>query len=83
LLARCIFPAILAALFDLTPTVKIALLLMAVSLVPAIFPRKRLKLGGRANCVFGCWSRHRCARSGLSIIWSIAISLLASIRRLK
>ena len=50
---RCIFGAILAALFDLTPTVKIALLLMAVSLVSAIFPRKRLKLGGRANCVFG------------------------------
>jgi len=48
-----VFAAILAALFDLTPAIKIELLLMAVSLVPPILPGKQLKLGGRANYVYG------------------------------
>lgn len=45
--------AALAALFDLTPAVKIALLAMAVSPVPPILPGKQLKLGGRASYVYG------------------------------
>jgi BASS family bile acid:Na+ symporter len=45
--------AALAALFDLAPAVKIALLAMAVSPVPPILPSRQLKLGGRSRYVFG------------------------------
>jgi BASS family bile acid:Na+ symporter len=45
--------AALAALLDLAPAVKIALLAMAVSPVPPILPGKQLKLGGRSRYVFG------------------------------
>ena len=47
------FAATLAALFSLTPAAKIVLILMAVSPVPPILPGKQLKLGGRANYVYG------------------------------
>ena len=43
----------MAALFDLTPAVKIALILIAVSPVPPILPGKQLKLGGRIQYVYG------------------------------
>jgi BASS family bile acid:Na+ symporter len=45
--------AVLAALLDLTPAVKVALLAMAVSPVPPILSGKQLKLGGRASYAHG------------------------------
>jgi BASS family bile acid:Na+ symporter len=45
--------AALAALLDLAPAVKIALLATAISPVPPILPGKQLKLGGRSRYVFG------------------------------
>ncbi|TMA88180.1 MAG: hypothetical protein E6J74_28000 [Deltaproteobacteria bacterium] len=47
-----VFAAILAALFDLTRAVKVALLLIAVSPVPPILPGKQLKFGARARCLW-------------------------------
>jgi len=47
------FAAVLAAVFDLYPSVEIALLLLAVSPVPPILPGKQLKLGGHASYVYG------------------------------
>lgn len=47
------FAVTLDALFDLTPAVKIALILIAISPVLPILPGKQLKLGGRANYVYG------------------------------
>jgi BASS family bile acid:Na+ symporter len=45
--------AALAALLDLAPAVKIALVAMAVSPVPPILPGRQLKLGGRSRYVYG------------------------------
>ena len=45
--------AAIAALTDVAPAVKIALLAIAVSPVPPILPGKQLKLGGRSGYVFG------------------------------
>jgi BASS family bile acid:Na+ symporter len=45
--------AAIAALTNVAPAVKIALLAIAVSPVPPILPGKQLKLGGRSGYVFG------------------------------
>jgi BASS family bile acid:Na+ symporter len=48
-----LFAALLAALFPLTPVVKLGLVLMAVSPVPPFLPGKQLRSGGRPSYVFG------------------------------
>lgn len=45
--------AAIAALTDVVPAVKIALVAIAVSPVPPILPGKQLKLGGRSGYVYG------------------------------
>lgn len=47
------FAALLAWMFDLHRAVEIALIAAAVSPVPPILPSKQLKLGGRAQYVYG------------------------------
>ncbi len=48
-----LFAAVLAKSFDLTPVVKVALVLLAVSPVPPIFPKKALKAGGGFSYTIG------------------------------
>jgi bile acid:Na+ symporter, BASS family len=48
-----LFAAVLAASFDLTPVVKGALVLLAVSPLPPIFPKKALKAGGEQSYTIG------------------------------
>jgi BASS family bile acid:Na+ symporter len=48
-----LFAAVLAASFDLRPVVKGALVMLAVSPLPPIFPRKALKAGGRFSYTIG------------------------------
>lgn len=46
-----LFAIALARLFDLRPAVKIALVVLAISPIPPILPRKELKAGGRHDYV--------------------------------
>lgn len=48
-----LFAAVLAALFNLHPAVKIALIALALSPVPPVLPKKQLKAGGRASYAVG------------------------------
>jgi BASS family bile acid:Na+ symporter len=48
-----LFAAVLAASFDLTPVVKGSLVLLAVSPLPPIFPKKALKAGGEQSYTIG------------------------------
>ena len=48
-----VLAALLAALFGLSPPVKIALIFLAVSPVPPTLPRKQLQAGGDADYVHG------------------------------
>lgn len=51
-----VFPlvaAALAAVFDVHPAVKIALILLAVSPVPPVLPRKQMKASGQGSYVYG------------------------------
>ncbi len=47
------FAAALAAMFDLKPAVKIALIFLAVSPVPPVLPVQQLRLSGRLNYIHG------------------------------
>jgi bile acid:Na+ symporter, BASS family len=48
-----LFAMALAVLFDLHPAVKIALVLIAMSPVPPILPKKQLKVGSHQSYVYG------------------------------
>ncbi|RWP41092.1 MAG: Na+-dependent transporter [Mesorhizobium sp.] len=48
-----IFVVALSQLFDLNPTIKIALVALAVSPVPPLLPGKQIKAGGAANYAVG------------------------------
>jgi bile acid:Na+ symporter, BASS family len=48
-----LFAAILVLAFDLTPAVKIALVLLSLSPVPPLIPKKQFKLGGTHEYIFG------------------------------
>lgn len=48
-----LFAATVAAVFDLHPAVKIALITLAVSPVPPVFPKKAFKAGGRGSYAIG------------------------------
>src|SRR4051812_42680345 len=48
-----LFAVVLAKSFDLTPVVKAALVLLAVSPLPPIFPRKASKAGGGFSYTIG------------------------------
>jgi BASS family bile acid:Na+ symporter len=48
-----LFAAAIAAIFGLHPAVKIALLVLAVSPVPPILPKKEIKAGGGSSYAFG------------------------------
>jgi len=70
-----LFAAALAALFDLNPAVKIALIALAVSPVPPVLPKKQLKAGGRASYAVGLLV----AAALLAIVFvPVAVELLGS-----
>lgn len=48
-----LFAILLAITFDFNPTLKIALVALAVSPVPPVLPRKQMKSGGRASYAVG------------------------------
>jgi BASS family bile acid:Na+ symporter len=48
-----VFAAAIAAVFHFSPAVKIALIFLAISPLPPVLPQKQLKLGGRADYVYG------------------------------
>ena len=48
-----LFAVVLAKAFDLLPVVKVALVLLAVSPLPPIFPKKSLKAGGEFSYTIG------------------------------
>src|SRR5262245_42770293 len=48
-----IVAASIAAVFDLRPPVKVAIVAMSISPVPPILPGKQLKFGGRHSYVYG------------------------------
>lgn len=48
-----LFAAAVAAMFRLSPAVKVALIFLAVSPLPPILPQRQLKVGGRADYVYG------------------------------
>lgn len=71
-----VFAAVLAGAFHLLPAVKIALVLLAVSPVPPILPKKQLKVGGTSPYVYGLLV----AMSLLSIIVApLAIEVLGKV----
>jgi BASS family bile acid:Na+ symporter len=70
-----LFAAALAALFDLNPAVKIALIALAVSPVPPVLPKKQMKAGGRASYAVGLLV----AAALLAIVFvPVAVELLES-----
>jgi bile acid:Na+ symporter, BASS family len=48
-----IFAVALASLFDLAPAIKIALVSLAMSPVPPIFPKKQRQIGGKSSYAIG------------------------------
>lgn len=71
-----IFAAVVAGAFHLRPAVKIALVLLSVSPVPPLLPRKQMKIGGGSDYAFGLLT----AMSLLSIIVvPVAIEVLGII----
>ena len=58
-----LFAAAIAVIFGLHPAVKIALLVLAVSPVPPILPKKEIKAGGARPTRSDCSSQRRCSRS--------------------
>lgn len=71
-----VFAAVVAGAFNLNPPVKIALVLLAVSPVPPVLPKKQLKMGGSFSYVHGLLT----AMSLLSIVVvPIAIEVLGKI----
>jgi predicted Na+-dependent transporter len=56
-----LFAAAIAAFFHFSPAVKIALIFLAISPLPPLLPQKQLKLGGRADYVYGLFT-------GLSVL---------------
>jgi hypothetical protein len=53
----------IAAALDLHPAVKIALVVISVSPIPPILPKKMLNAGGKEDTQSVCWSRLRFYRS--------------------
>lgn len=47
-----LFAAALVALFDLNPAIKVALILLSISPVPPLLPKRELKAGGGSSFTF-------------------------------